>query len=558
MPRTVVASLTLFLVATLADAREPATLVFTNGRVFAGLPVVATRVSRSATTVAIRGERIVYVGDAAGAEALRGPATRWIDVHGGTILPGLVDAHGHMANLGFLLRSVSLVGTRSAAEVASRVAAAVGTSGESTWIHGRGWDQNDWSTSSFPSWRELRATEARPVYLERIDGHAMWLNRTALARCGITRDTPDPPGGRILRDSDGEPTGILIDNAEHLVEACVPPADADEMRVRMELAVRECNRFGLTGVHDASTSRAALGALRAIGARDALTLNVYCLLDSDEPDLMREHFATGPSTEFGGRLVVRAVKLRADGALGSRGAALLEPYSDDPGNRGLNVDPPDSILFWTREAVRHGFQVATHAIGDRGNRLTLDAYEQVLRETRARDARLRVEHCQVLAPADIPRFAKLGIIASMQPTHATSDMPWAEARIGTTRMQGSYAWRSLARTGAVLAFGSDFPVESVDPLLGLYAAVTRQDAEGNPAGGWRPEEDLTFAEAVRAFSEGAAYAAFEEKDTGSLVVGMRADLTILNANVYDDARELLRAHVAFTVVRGAIVYEAKD
>jgi predicted amidohydrolase YtcJ len=534
---------------------EEASLVFANGRLLAD-PAAGT--STSPTAVAVRGDRIVYVGDVAGARSLRGAGTRWIDLGGKTILPGLVDAHGHLAGLGKLLQTVSLVGTTSARDVAGRVATAQARAARGEWIYGRGWDQNDWENTAFPTWRDLAGTESNPVYLERVDGHALWINRTALDACGITRDTPDPPGGRIVRDASGEPTGVLVDEAEALVVARVPPPDSALVEARLLLAVRECNRVGLVGVHEAATSRAALAALRRIAARGELTLNVYCMLESDEPDLVREHFALGPSSEFGGRLVVRAVKLRADGALGSRGAALLEPYADDPGNRGLDVDPPDSILAWTREAVRHGFQVCTHAIGDRGNRVALDVYARVLEETRARDARLRVEHCQILDPEDLSRFAALGVIASMQPTHATSDMPWARERVGEERLRAAYAWRDLARSGAALAFGSDFPVESVDPLLGLYAAVTRQDADGKPPGGWYPDQRLTLAEAVHAFTQGAAFAAFDETDGGRIEVGRRADLTILDRAVSTDPRELLRSRAAFTVVRGAIVHEPHD
>ena len=542
-----------------AGAEEKATLVFANGRVFSA--DVASH-ANPATTVAIRGDRIVYVGDASGAAPLRGEATRWVDLAGKAILPGLVDAHAHLASLGKSLQTVSLVGTESAKEAAARVVSAQERVGKGVWVYGRGWDQNDWPDTSFPTWRDLADTERNPVYLERVDGHALWVNRTALNACGITRDTPDPPGGRILHDPRGEPTGILVDDAEELVVARVPPPDANVVEARIELAVRECNRFGLVGVHDAGTNRAVLGALRRVASRGELTLNVYCMLDSDEPGLVREQLARGRTREFDGRIVLRAIKLRADGALGSRGAALLAPYSDDSGNMGLNVDAPDSIRYWTREAVQHGFQVGTHAIGDRGNRLTLDIYEQVLRETRARDARLRVEHCQVLAPDDIPRFASLGVVACMQPTHATSDMPWAQARVGAERLRGAYVWRAIEDSGAVLAFGSDFPVESVDPLLGLYAAVTRQDADGNPPGGWYPQQALTFERAVAAFTEGAAYASFDEGDSGTIAVGKRADLTILDRDVIGSApkepRELLRAHAAFTVVRGAIVWESRD
>jgi predicted amidohydrolase YtcJ len=393
--------------------------------------------------------------------------------------------------------------------------------------------------------------------LERVDGHALWLNRTALDQCNITRATPDPSGGRIVRDAKGEPTGILVDNAEFLVDAYVPATTADELDRRLARAVNECARLGLTGVHDAGTSEAVLESLRRLGSHEALPINIYCLLDSDEPGFVRRFLAKGPTSELDGRLVIRAVKLRADGALGSRGAALLRDYEDDPGNVGLLVDPPDSLLAWTRAALSAGFQVGTHAIGDRGNRVTLDAYQQALADVPTPDARLRVEHCQIVDVADLPRFASMGVIASMQPTHATSDMPWAQTRVGKDRLVGGYAWRTLLASGAVLAFGSDFPVESVDPLWGIYAAVTRTDHDGHPEGGWMPDQRLTVAVAVRAFTSGAAYAAFDEKDAGTIEVGERADLSVFDRDVFAiPPAEILQTRCAMTIVRGRVVFEA--
>jgi predicted amidohydrolase YtcJ len=549
--RFIVAS--MLLVAPLGCARKaPADLILVNGTVhtFASPPV-------RATAVAVSGNRIVYVGDDEGASPWRGDRTRWVDLGGKTVLPGLVDAHGHLANLGRSLEEVELVGSTSRDDVLRRVVEMQSSASPEQWIHGRGWDQNDWDDTSFPTWRDLAGTEANPVYLERVDGHAVWLNRTALDACDITRNTIAPPGGRIVRDASGEPTGILIDNAEKLVEAHVPQATGADVDRRLLRAVRECNRLGLTGVHDAGTVEAVMASLRRLGEQGQLTLNVYCLLDTDEPEFVRGYLRTGPTSEFGGALVARAVKLRADGALGSRGAALLAPYRDDPGNVGLSVDPPDSLLAWTREALRYGFQVGTHAIGDRGNRVTLDAYQAALSEVSRADARLRVEHCQVVDVADLPRFAAMGVIASMQPTHATSDMPWAEKRVGSERLAGAYAWRTLLDGGATLAFGSDFPVESVDPLWGIYSAVTRMDHDGNPPGGWRAEQSLTPEEAVRAFTFGSAYASFDEKDAGTIEVGKRADLTVVDRDVLTiSPREILETRTAMTIVRGKVVYEA--
>lgn len=558
-PRSPHILLAIALAATLACNRSPtppADLILTNAIVHTFADSAGA--GPDATSIAVSGERIVYVGDDTGAAKFRGPKTRTIDLAGKTVLPGLVDAHGHLANLGRSLEEVQLVGSTSRADVLQRVREAQSRIPAGEWIHGRGWDQNDWDLVAFPTWKDLAGTEANPVYLERVDGHAVWLNRAALDLCGITRATPDPRGGRIERDANGEPTGVLVDEAEKLLDGHVPVLDQTDLDRQLARAIAECNRFGLTGVHDAGTDPDVLASLRRIGERGELTMNIYCMLDSDVPAFVRAFFVTGPSTEFEGRLMVRAVKLRADGALGSRGAALLLPYNDDPHNEGLLVDPPDSLFAWTRESLRAGFQVATHAIGDRGNRETLDAYQRALTEVPSPGARLRVEHVQVVDLADLPRFASMGVIASMQPTHATSDMPWAETRVGTERLAGAYAWRTLLDSGAQLAFGSDFPVEAVDPLWGIYSAVTRADHEGNPIGGWMPEQGLTVAEAVRAFTYGAAFAAFDERDAGTIEVGKRADFSVFDNDVTTiSPYDILRTRCAMTIVRGAVVYEAR-
>jgi predicted amidohydrolase YtcJ len=551
MRRALLIPVLLALAAGGSRAQEPADLVIRNARV-----LTMTDGERTHGVVALRGDRILYVGDDPGAVAIDAGRTRVIDADGCTVTPGLVDSHGHLSNLGRILTEPNLVGSRSIEEVLSRVREYQRGLADDEWLHGRGWDQNDWSTKEFPTWRDLESTNRNPVYLERVDGHALWVNRRALERAGITRDTRDPPGGRIVRDEHGEPTGVFVDNAEELIEAHATAPSAELVDRWIAAAVAECNRVGLTGVHDAGTTRPVLEALRRLAHSGRLTLNVYCMIDSDDATLAREFLAAGPSREAGGRLVMRCLKLRADGALGSRGAALLAPYSDDPGNTGLDVQTPDVLLAWTRDALRSGFQVGTHAIGDRGNRVTLDVYEQAL-AGRA-DARLRIEHCQILDPADIARFAALGVVAAMQPAHATSDMPWAEARLGARRLAGAYAWHTLRERGAVLAFGSDFPVESADPMTGLYAAVTRQDAGGHPPGGWRAEEALSLEEALCAYTVGSAYAAFDEGDAGRIAPGMRADLTVLDRDITQEpSRALLDARVRYTIVRGQVVYERR-
>jgi len=423
-------------------------------------------------------------------------------------------------------------------------------------VTGRGWDQNDWERKSFPTWKDLEGTESNPVFLERIDGHAAWLNAKALEECGIGPSTADPPGGRILRDARGRPTGVLVDEAVELAARAIPEPSFDEQLARLQEAISLCNRYGLTGVHDAGVDSLGLELYRRLYREGKLDLRVYAMLSVEDRGFLKKNLALGPGEECGGLLSIRAVKLFADGALGSRGAALIEPYSDDPGNRGLLVTPPDELRSLVREVMAAGFQPCIHAIGDRGNRLALDAIEEAVKATGRSDLRPRIEHAQVVAPADFDRFAELGVIASMQPTHATSDMPWAERRLGPERIKGAYAWRKLMDRGVHLALGSDFPVEKVDPMLGIYAAVTRQDLEGNPPGGWYPQERMTREEAIRGFTWEAAYASFAQDRRGSLEVGKDADLTVLDGDPFEvPASEIPKIQVLYTIVAGRIVYE---
>jgi predicted amidohydrolase YtcJ len=427
------------------------------------------------------------------------------------------------------------------------------------WIRGRGWDQNDWEKKDYPSWRDLDGTEANPVYLRRIDGHAAWVNKTALEVCGITRDTPDPPGGRILRDATGDPTGIFIDEATDLISDRIPKPDPDELDEWILDAIRECNRVGLVGIHDAGTAPEELEAFERLHGRGLLTLRLYCMLDSDEEAFLGEELRKGPRSTAGGRVVIRAIKVYADGALGSRGAALLEPYSDEPGNSGLIVSRPEKIERLSLRALEHGFQICTHAIGDRGVRMVLDAYEKALETHGVTDHRFRIEHSQVVSPDDIPRYRELGVMPSMQPTHATSDMYWAEDRVGPKRIKGAYAWRTFLDGGNRLPLGSDFPVESPDPLWGIYAAVTRQDHKGWPQGGWYPDQRLSVLEAVKGFTVEAAYAGFAEDETGTIEVGKLADFTILDKDIFTiPPADILRTTVTHTVVAGEIVYDSES
>ena len=500
---------------------------------------------------------IVAVGDAV-ALAQAHPRARPLDFGAATVVPGLIDAHGHVPGLGATLAIADLSGTTSKAAIVERLKAFEGRLARDQWLLGRGWDQNDWEQKSFPTAADLDAAfPQRPVWLERVDGHAGWANSAALRR--VTRDLGgdwQPDGGRIER-ANGKATGVFIDRAAELVQAVVPAPTAEQATRELSAALAEIARLGLTGVHDAGVSKAQMGLYRALADAGRMPVRIYAMADGDGAAL-EWLCAQGLYRHADGRLQMRAVKLYADGALGSRGAALLADYSDDPGNTGLLVTAQDKLEAAARKAQRCGVQAATHAIGDRGNRVVLDVYERVLGLDAARlDHRWRIEHAQVVAQVDIPRFARAGIIASMQPTHATSDMPWAEQRVGPARIVGAYAWRQFRDAGVRLALGSDFPVEGVDPLLGLYAARTRQDAQGAPEGGWYPAERLTAWEALRGFTLDAAYAAFMEDEVGSLQAGKRADFTVLARDpLADDANDVVAARVRATYVDGKASYAA--
>jgi predicted amidohydrolase YtcJ len=484
-----------------------------------------------------------------------------IDARGRTVVPGLIDAHGHVLGLGHSLLRADLVGAASKAEVVERLQAFERALPADAWLLGRGWDQNDWPEQAFPSAADLDAAfPSRPVWLERIDGHAGWGNSAALAAADRRLDGDwQPAGGRIERHA-GKPTGVFIDEAMKLVEAAIPPPDAALQAAALERALAGAVKVGLTGVHDAGVKLEELELYRRFADAGKLPLRITAMADGDNAALAAL-CAMGPYRHAGGRLQMRSVKLYADGALGSRGAALLADYRDDPGNRGLLVTAPAALDAAIDKARRCGLQVATHAIGDRGNRLVLDSYARHLAAARAdgEDLRWRIEHAQIVALDDIPRFAALGVIASMQPTHATSDMPWAVDRIGPQRLRGGYAWQRMRAAGVRLALGSDFPIESVDPLQGLYAAITRQNAAGKPPGGWMPGQRLSAAEALRGFTLDAAYAGFAESEVGSLAPGKRADFVLLSEDVLEaEPSRLLKTRVLATYVDGMPVYEARD
>jgi hypothetical protein len=506
-------------------------------------------------SLAVRGGRIVYLGPDQGAEALRGPGTRVLDLAGRAVTPGLIDAHSHLLGLGQALSQVDLVGTASYAEVVERVRRRASERPAGSWVQGRGWDQNDWSEKAFPVHQALSAAVPdHPVWLTRIDGHAALLNARAMALLGIDETTADPSGGRFLRDGQGRPTGVLVDNAMDVVAGLLPAPTVEERKEALLVAARHCLERGLTTVTDMGVSALDYRAYAELRRAGELPLRAALFLGDDQA-LLDDWFRRGPEIDPAARLTVRGVKLYADGALGSRGAALLETYADDPGNLGLLVSTGDHLEEVARRAAATGFQVAVHAIGDRGGLLALDAMEHALGGPNPKP-RFRLEHAQVLRLEDVQRLAALGVVASMQPTHATSDMPWAGDRVGERRLAGAYAWRKVLAAGGRLALGSDFPVESADPRLGLYAAVTRQDLNGQPAGGWLPGEKLTRDEALAGFTRDAAWSLFLDREVGSLAPGKRADLVVWARDPMTvPETEIPGAEIDLTLVEGVVAYE---
>ncbi|HYG78908.1 MAG TPA: amidohydrolase [Pyrinomonadaceae bacterium] len=557
------------------ETRRAVTLLLVNGKVF-----TADARGTVAQAVAIEGDRIVAVGTDAEIKA-RYSAARTIDLKGRLVTPGFNDAHIHFLGGGLSLLRVDLIGAKTLEEARQRIAAKVRELPPGSWILGRGWDHTLWG-GQWPTRADLDAVAPNnPVFVQRVDGHVSWANSLALQKAGVTRETRAPEGGEILHDEKGEPTGILKETAAQLVARVVPQSTPAEMLQALERALAEARKYGLTSIQD-NSGYETTKLYRELLKQDKLTVRVaewQNFEDSvEELKRQRAEFATFKDDPL--RLRLTALKGYVDGTLGSRTAAMLAPFADDPSNSGIPRRPPEELTKMIVERDAAGFQIALHAIGDRANRMALDGFDASVKkrrlfaaqqsvayksfeEARRKTAwaqpgylRHRVEHAQVVSPTDFARFRDLGVLASMQPSHAISDKRWAQARLGEYRVLGAYSWHTMQSFGVHVPFGTDWPVEPISPYLGLYAAVTRQSTEGDPAGGWWPQERLSMADAIRCYTAEGAYASFEEKEKGQIAPGMLADLVVHSRDLLTiEPREILETEVLITIFGGRVVYE---
>ncbi len=559
------------------ESELPADLLITNGNVYTltwsepgtdGTPARDAPRSGSgwkgdAQAIAVREGKIVFVGRDGEALRYRGTTTRFIDARGATVIPGLVDSHVHIAELGRALERVNLVDVPSEAEAVQRVAARAARTPKGEWIMGYGWDDGAWA-DHYPD-MNLLSTKVpdHPVYLRGLHGYAVWGNRLALEKAGVTASTKSPDGGEIRKGRDGKPTGILLNRAVGLLESVVPPATPEQLDGRIFAALQAMAEGGYVAVHEAGADSAMMASFERLAAAGKLPLRVVAMLEARDEALMRAWLARGPDKSTQKMLTTPCVKFFYDGALGSRGALMIADYSDRKGHRGVGGAEFGFNRDLAIQSLKAGFQIAIHAIGDAANKQTLDLIESVIAaQPEAKSLRNRIEHAQVLDPSDLPRFAKSGIIASVEPPHAVEDKGWAEDRIGPERVKYAYAWRSLRRAGATMVFNSDLPGTDYSIFYGLHSAITRQGKDHLPAGGWHPEQRMTAEEALRGYTNWAAYAAFWEKETGTLAPGKWADLTVMDLDPLSvgetDPAKLLNGSITMTIVSGKVVYERKN
>lgn len=543
----------LFSPAFAQQTPQDHTVYYLHGRIYTN-----DREHPWAAALAVRNGKILCIGtlahillDCGGSDE----GAESVQLHGAFVMPGFNDAHVHLGGAGRDLLTLRLEGVNSPEEFQRRVKQAAEKLKPGVWLVGSGWDHTRWPDKKFPTRQQLDEVAPRnPVYLEHISGHVAVVNSLAIKHAEILKDTPNPPGGEVERDANGEATGLLKENAKEMAAQRIPDPSAEERRKGIEKVLLELAKNGVTSVQDNSEWDDFL-VYHQLKEENKLTARITEWLHFSQPlnelqNLRSEGGVSDPLLKTG------ALKFVEDGTLGSRTAAMLAPYSDDPANSGILIMEPEKLKAMAIERDKAGFQIAIHAIGDRANRVALDVFEAVAKANGARDRRGRMEHAQVIAPEDIPRFAQLGVIASMQPAHETNDLRWAEQRIGAVRAKGAYAWASLLKSGAKLAFGTDFDVEPINPMRGLYACVTREAVEGGPAGGWQPQEKISLEDCIRAYTSGAAYAQFEEGKKGELKVGEYADFIVLSNDLTKiSPAEILKTHVVRTVVGGRVVYQ---
>jgi predicted amidohydrolase YtcJ len=540
------------------QATPKADMIFKNANVY----TVNERQPR-AEAIAVKGAQIIFVGSNRDAKRYEGKQTRVVDLRGATVLPGLTDSHYHLIGVGQREMTLNLEGTASLEDLLSKVRARVERARPGEWITGRGWIETHWTPPRFPTRQDLdRVAPANPVFLRRADGHGAVANSAALKIAQVDRHTQNPFGGEISKDKEtGEPSGMLLDNAQALVTRHIPATTLAEAEQAVLLAVKRSIELGWCEIQDAGGSFEEVALYRKLYGEGRIKLRIYKAVYGPTADSQRLLSEGARAGDYDGRFTLRTIKVVMDGALGSRGAALLEPYADAPETSGFLTAKPEELLPMFTEALRRGIQVETHAIGDHANRTTLDLYEKAFAavpasERLVREPRWRIEHAQIINPADIPRFARLGVIPSMQPSHAIGDLFFAPSRLGLSRLEGAYAWQSLLKTGAQIAAGSDAPVERGEPMIEFYAAVARRDQKGFTGEGWHPEQAVSREQALRMFTLWAARAAFEEKTKGSIEVGKLADLTVLSADIMKIPEpEILKTRCLMTVIGGEIVYQ---
>jgi len=559
---------------TAAAPSDPADLILTNARVYTltwGEPALDGTPARDAprgadgwhpdaSAVAIAGGKIVAVGGKDEVDKHRGKKTRIVDLEGATVLPGFIDSHVHIHEHGLALAKVSLVGVETEDEAIRRIEERAKKAPRGEWIQAWGFDEGVWADRYPDNHKLSERVPDHPVYVEGLHGFASWSNALALEKAKIDASTKSPVGGEIVLGKDGKPTGILLNNASELFDDVIPPPAPEKRADAIVAALADMASKGYVGIHEAGASGESMQAFQTLEDAGRLPIRVYAMIRADEPDTINEWIERGPERDLESMLTVRSVKAFYDASLGVRGARLLEDYSDKPGHRGVSGSGYGFDQDLVGRAMRAGFQVCIHAIGDAGNRETLDFIESVLADhPDARKNRNRIEHAQVVHPTDQPRFAELDVIASMEPPHQAEDMAWAEDRLGKKRAAHAYAWRSLREQGARLAFNSDLPGSDPSLFYGLHSAVTRRNKEKQPPGGWFPEEAMTAEEAVRGYTIWNAYAGFSEDRTGTIAPGKWADITVIDIDPFvivdTDPGKLLDGKVVMTVVAGKIVYD---